>query len=199
MCPFKTFPCVRPKRPRVSVQNMARQDRHEPPPEFPMTLPFTSCVHHLLNPNALSLSTFKITSGCKCTCPGIHFHCACSMQKHPSTLTQTQRHNQRRTHAQTHAQTHRHTDTTFEGKGEEKGEARGNPQGTHRSRNWRGVCFALCKYHASGVLCRGRGICMRHITRHPLYAPPKGNPTCLPSRCKEMYGGPRKTKLTVVS
>ena len=70
-------------------------------PEFSLTLPFSGCVHHLSSPSTLSLSTFKITGGCKCTCPSFHIHCACSTHKHT-------RHPQ----AHTHTQTHRHTDTT---------------------------------------------------------------------------------------
>ena len=97
--------------------------------------------------------------------------------------------------------------------------ARKNPQ--RRNQNWRGVscgralfcgtCFALCTCRASGVLCRG--ICMRYITlaicvtlpyscgvRNTRCTPTKRKPEMhvLAKRCKEMYRGPRKTKLTTV-
>ena len=51
----------------------------EPPPEFHLTLPFSGKVHHLSGPNtyALTQTTLKITVGCRCTYPSIHFHCAC--------------------------------------------------------------------------------------------------------------------------
>ena len=46
---------------------------------FPLTSPFSGPVHHLSGPNtyALSQTSLKITVGCKCTYPSIHFHCAC--------------------------------------------------------------------------------------------------------------------------
>ena len=60
-------------------ERFARQYRYEPPPEFPLTLPFSGIVHHLSGPNicALTQTTLKITVGCRCTYPSIHFHCAC--------------------------------------------------------------------------------------------------------------------------
>ena len=60
-------------------ERFAREYRCEPPPEFHLTLPFSSIVHHLSGPNtcALTQTTLKITVGCKCTYPSIHFHCAC--------------------------------------------------------------------------------------------------------------------------
>ena len=44
-----------------------------------MTLPFSGKVHHLSGPNtyALTQTTLKITVGCRCTNPSIHFHCGC--------------------------------------------------------------------------------------------------------------------------
>ena len=77
---------------------------HATPPEFLVTLPFSSCVHHLSSPDTLSLNTFKITGGCRCTDPSVHFHCACSTQRHTETHTGT--HRDRHRHAQTHAHTH---------------------------------------------------------------------------------------------
>ena len=58
----------------------SRQYRYEPPPEFPLILPCSGIVHHLSGPDtcALSLSTFKISDGCRCTDPGIHLLCACA-------------------------------------------------------------------------------------------------------------------------
>jgi hypothetical protein len=32
-------------------ERFARQYRYEPPPEFPLVLPFTGIVHHLSGPN----------------------------------------------------------------------------------------------------------------------------------------------------
>ena len=60
-------------------ERFARQYRCEPPPEFPLTLPFSGMVHHLSAPDtyALTQTTLKITVGCRRTYPGIHFHCAC--------------------------------------------------------------------------------------------------------------------------
>ena len=72
-------------------ERLARHYRHEPPPEFSLTLPFSGCVHHLSSPNTLSLSTFKIAGGCRCSCPNIHFHRACSTHT-PQTETQADRH-----------------------------------------------------------------------------------------------------------
>ena len=45
---------------------------------FLLTLPCRSIVHKHSGPNtcALSLSTLKITGGCRCTYPNIHFLCA---------------------------------------------------------------------------------------------------------------------------
>ena len=44
-----------------------------------MTLPFSSTVHHLSGPSAhaLTQTALKITVGCRCTYPSIHFRCAC--------------------------------------------------------------------------------------------------------------------------
>ena len=78
-------------------ERLARQYRHEPPPEFPLTLPFSGCIHHQPSPKTLSSSTFKIKGGCKCICPSIHFHCACS---HAHTHR-----NRHMTRAQGHADT----------------------------------------------------------------------------------------------
>ncbi len=60
-------------------ERFARQFRYEPPPEFPLTFPFSGIVHHLSGPNiyALTQTTLKITVSCSCTYPSIHFHCAC--------------------------------------------------------------------------------------------------------------------------
>ena len=48
------------------------------------------------------------------------------------------------------------------------------------------------------VCCVGKSVCATSDLLHAV-RPPKGNPNCicLPKRRKEMYGGPRKTKLTV--
>ena len=74
-------------------ERFARQYRHEHPPEFPLTLPFSGCMHHLSSPNTLSSSTVKITVGRRChMSQAFTFHCACSAHKHRDT------------------QTHRHTD-----------------------------------------------------------------------------------------
>ena len=93
-------------------RRLARQYRHEPPPEFSLTLPFSGTVHHHSSPNTLSSSTSTIAGGCKCTCPSIHFHCACSTHKHTSTLTyHRQRHKQTDTDKGTQTQTHAETRT----------------------------------------------------------------------------------------
>ena len=67
------------------------------PPEFLLTLPFSGIVHHPSCPDTYARqSTVKITGGCRCTFPSIHFHCACSKhnQKHGHTQhTQHTKHN----------------------------------------------------------------------------------------------------------
>ena len=88
-------------------RRLERQYRHEPPPDFPLTFPFSGCVHHLSSPNTLSFSTFKIAVGRRCTCPSIHFHCACSTHKHTSTL----RHKQKDTDTDKGTQTQTHAET----------------------------------------------------------------------------------------
>ena len=53
------------------------QYRHEPPPEFSLTLPISSFVHHLLGPDnyALSQATLKIT---ECTHTQTQTQCVCA-------------------------------------------------------------------------------------------------------------------------
>ena len=62
-------------------ERFARQYRHEHPPEFPLTLPFSGSI--------FQVPTVKITVGRRCTCPSIHFHCACSAHKHAKTHRRT--------------------------------------------------------------------------------------------------------------
>ena len=58
VCPFKTPPCVRPKRLRVSIQNVP-------------VCTSTTRAHVFLEAHSRSLA------GCRCTCPSIHHHCSC--------------------------------------------------------------------------------------------------------------------------
>ena len=57
----------------------ARQYRYEPPPEFPMNLPFSGIIHNLSGPDTyvLTHTTLKITVGCRYTYPSFHFHWVC--------------------------------------------------------------------------------------------------------------------------
>ena len=129
--------------------------------------------------------------------------------KHSHTDTQTHTH----THTSTHTHTP-HTHTIFEEKGEQKGEERKIPQKTRRSQFWCDVSydqalfiethFALCTYHASGVLsvnlyalhhtcytclpCHVAAGCGTPAARHQK----KPELHLLAKRCKEMQGGPRK-------
>ena len=58
MVPFKCY------------ERFVRQNRHEPPPEFPLTLRCSSSMHYLLSPNkcALTQNTCMGTVGYTCTC-----------------------------------------------------------------------------------------------------------------------------------
>jgi hypothetical protein len=60
----------------------ARQNRCEPPPEFPLASPYTSIVHHLSGPNSYALTQIRPkTSGSVAGAPRgvlsyVHFHSA---------------------------------------------------------------------------------------------------------------------------
>ena len=61
-------------------ERFARQYRYEPPPEFPLILPFFGIVHNLSGLTLMLLLkplSIKVTVSCRCTYPSIHFHCAC--------------------------------------------------------------------------------------------------------------------------
>ena len=62
-------------------EQLSRQYHHQHPPVFLLTLRCAGVVHHLLGLDtfALSSSTPKITGGCRCTYPSIHFLCACTL------------------------------------------------------------------------------------------------------------------------
>ena len=135
---------------------------------------------------------------------------------HAQTHTQTYRHND--------TQTQRHIDTqTQPSKRREKNWVKSvRIYRKHIRVSFGAVCHAVAR---SSVKFYLRSVCIMHLvccmgesvcaTSHLLYVlpcrvaawhatpavrPPKGNPKCiwLAKRCKEMYGGPRKTKSTVV-
>ena len=67
-------------------KRFARQYRDEPSPEFPATLPFSGCIHHLSGPYSCGLppqAHLKIIAGCRCTYPSIYFHCVAPHNAHP--------------------------------------------------------------------------------------------------------------------
>ena len=57
-------------------ERFARQYRCEPPPEFPLRLPFTGIVHHLSGPNRYAYTQIspRRQVGCWRKYPSIHFH-----------------------------------------------------------------------------------------------------------------------------
>ena len=174
-----------------------------------MTLPFSGCVHYLSIPNNLSRSTFKITGGCKCTCPSIHFYCASSTHKH--TQAHSHRHRDRTRDGHTHRHRHRQTDTqTRLLKRREKRRAKRAGAGKERVGPGHGAMYHQIKH--SSVKYSLRCVCIMYLvccvgeslwaTSHLLYVlpcrshatravrPPKRNPKCicLPSvakRCME--------------
>ncbi|KEI36423.1 uncharacterized protein L969DRAFT_52737, partial [Mixia osmundae IAM 14324] len=65
----------------------ARQNRYEPPPEFPLASPYSGIVHHLSGPNIHALTRFLLHRGirtgrwCFQRSPTfIHFHSARGFQ-----------------------------------------------------------------------------------------------------------------------
>jgi hypothetical protein len=57
----------------------ARQNRYEPPPEFPLASPYTGIVHHLSGPilHALTQTSFRRSwSVVGAKIPTVHFHSA---------------------------------------------------------------------------------------------------------------------------
>ena len=71
----------------------ARQNRCEPPPEFPLASPYPGIVHHLSGPNGCALTQIHPrTSGSVDDAPSgaltsVHFHCADGLDT--QTLAQT--------------------------------------------------------------------------------------------------------------
>ena len=154
--------------------------------------------------------------------PSIQLHWASSTHEHTSTLTQTQRQKQRRTHA--HTRTDRHTDTqTRLLKRREKRRVKRAGASRERRGAGYGAMYGMMKYSSVEralrsacimdlACCVGEFVCATSHMLHVLpchaaagYATPAVRPTkrkpvmhVLAKRCKEMHGGPRKTKLTVV-
>ena len=116
-----------------AVEKMSREYRCEPPPEFPPDFALLGHwspsfgSYHLSS--FLSLRTLKITGGCKCTYPSIHFRCACTLNtrklarmldssqeqtgtdRHNQTQTGTDRRRQAYTDTDGHTQTQTNTET----------------------------------------------------------------------------------------
>ncbi|KAI1652374.1 hypothetical protein F4813DRAFT_394761 [Daldinia decipiens] len=71
----------------------ARQNRCEPPPEFPLASPYPRIVHHLSGPNSYALTQIHPkTSGSVDDAPrraltSVHFHYACAFLGPPKGIT----------------------------------------------------------------------------------------------------------------
>ena len=59
-------------------ERFARQYRYEPPPGFPLALPYSDIVHHLSGPNthAYTQTPLEIVVGRWCMIPNCYFNCA---------------------------------------------------------------------------------------------------------------------------
>ena len=59
-------------------ERFARQYRYEPPPEFPLSLPFAGIVHHLSGPSRCvhTQTSQNRLVGCWCKDPSSHLRCA---------------------------------------------------------------------------------------------------------------------------